>query len=106
MKLRDRVSAGEQLAESLRNDILLKEEVRRACLVLGIPRGGVVVADVIAKNLSCDFDTIVARKLRSPYDEELAIGAIMEDGTTYLNEVIVKNLNISPNILKWKNHGN
>ena len=37
----------------------------------------------------------MTRKLRAPHNEEVAIGAVMEDGTTYLNEVIVKELGVS-----------
>jgi putative phosphoribosyl transferase len=63
--------------------------------VLGIPRGGVIVADIIAKKLSCEFDIIIPRKLHAPHNEELAIGATMEDGTTYLNDELIRELEIS-----------
>ena len=62
---------------------------------MGIPRGGVVIADIIAKKLGCQFDIVIPRKLRAPDNEELAIGAVMEDGTTYLNDDIVRTLGIS-----------
>jgi putative phosphoribosyl transferase len=62
---------------------------------LGIPRGGVVVADIVARKLSCHFDIVIPRKLGAPHNEEVAIGAVMEDGTTYLNEEIVKILEVS-----------
>jgi putative phosphoribosyl transferase len=45
--------------------------------------------------LPCEFGIIMTRKLRAPHNEEVAIGAVMEDGTTYLNEVITKELEIS-----------
>jgi putative phosphoribosyl transferase len=45
--------------------------------------------------LSCEFDIIIPRKLRAPHSEELAIGAVMEDGTTYLNDMLVRELEIS-----------
>src|ERR671923_112104 len=45
--------------------------------------------------LSAKFNIIIPRKLRSPRNEEVAIGAVMEDGTTYLNELIVRELEIS-----------
>ena len=69
-------------------------------MVLGIPRGGVTVADIIARKLSCEFDIIIPRKLRAPHSEELAIGAVIgrgeEDGSaTYLNDTLVKELEVS-----------
>ena len=39
-----------------------------------------IVGDIIARRLSCEFDIIIPRKLRAPHSEELAIGAVMEDG--------------------------
>jgi predicted phosphoribosyltransferase len=67
---------------------------------LGIPRGGVIIGSTIANKLSCDFGIIIPRKLRAPHNEELGIGALMEDGTTYLNETLVKELEISPEYIK------
>jgi putative phosphoribosyl transferase len=48
-------------------------------LVLGIPRGGVVTASVLALELSAELDVVLARKLRAPFQSEYAIGAIGED---------------------------
>ena len=54
-----------------------------------------IIADVVATKLSSNyFDIIIPRKLGAPYNEELAIGAVMEDGTTYLNEEVVRTLGI------------
>jgi putative phosphoribosyl transferase len=95
LKLKDRVTAGSILGEALK-DVIKKEQERKDSTVLGIPRGGVIVGDIIAKKLSCEFDIIISRKLRAPHNEELAIGAVMEDGTTtYLNDMLVKELEIS-----------
>jgi len=64
-------------------------------LVLGIPRGGVLVADIVSSKIEkCKFDIIISRKLAAPHNQELAIGAIMEDGISYLNEEVVKDLEI------------
>jgi putative phosphoribosyl transferase len=96
LKLKDRAAAGNILGEALK-DVIKKEQERKDSVVLGIPRGGVIVGDIIAKKLSCEFDIIIPRKLRAPYNQELAIGAIMgEDGaTTYLNDILVKELEVS-----------
>jgi putative phosphoribosyl transferase len=81
IKFKDRFAAGEILASVLgryKND-------RDGVTVIGIARGGVVVADPIAEKLNADFDIIVPRKLRSPHNSENAIGAIMHDGSIYLD---------------------
>ena len=93
LKFKDRESAGNILSESLKT--IIKKEERKNTLVLGIPRGGVIIADIIARKLCCKFDIIIARKIRAPSNKELSIGAIMGDGTTYLNKMIVKDLQIS-----------
>ena len=93
LKFKDRESAGNILSESLKT--IIKKDERKNTLVFGIPRGGVITADIIARKLRCKFDIIIPRKIRAPSNEEIAIGAIMGDGTTYLNEMIVKDLEIS-----------
>src|SRR5918995_4221260 len=93
LRFKDRTNAGNILAAAL-NDKIKKDE-RPCSIVLGIPRGGVVVADIVANKLSCHFDIVVPRKLGAPHNEEVAIGAVMEDGTTYLNEEIVRILEVS-----------
>jgi putative phosphoribosyl transferase len=63
-------------------------------LVLGIARGGIVLGDVVASRLSIDFDVIISQKLRDMDNKEVAIGATLEDGTTYLNEYFIELLEI------------
>src|SRR6266487_3442770 len=98
LKFKDREAAGNILGESLEN--LINKKERKNSLVLGIPRGGVIIGWTIANKLSCDFGIIIPRKLHAPNNQELAIGALMEDGTTYLNEALVKELDISPEYIK------
>ena len=71
---RDRQDAGQQLASRLEALPL------KAPIVLGIPRGGVVIGAVLARALSTDLDVVLSRKLRAPFQPELAIGAVSEDG--------------------------
>ena len=81
IKFKDRFAAGEILASTLgkyKND-------QDGVTVIGIARGGVVVADPIAEKLNADFDVIVPTKLRSPHNSENAIGSIMQDGSLYLD---------------------
>jgi putative phosphoribosyl transferase len=54
-------------------------------LVLAIPRGGVVVAAVLAETLGAELDVALARKLRAPGHPEYALGSVGEDGQVYLN---------------------
>ncbi|MFL6486368.1 MAG: phosphoribosyltransferase [Nitrososphaera sp.] len=94
MKFRDRVDAGNLLAERLRKSGPTPE------MVLGIPRGGVILGDIVAKKLGTDFDIVIPRKLGAPKNEELAIGAVMEDGTSYVNTYIVNALRIPENYIE------
>ena len=80
----DRSDAGRQLATRLQSF------AGAGTLVLGIPRGGVVVAAEVARQLGAELDVIVARKLGAPGQPELAIGAVTADGERWLNEHLVK----------------
>ena len=83
------------LADILKNKLNHKDYNKHHVLVLGIPRGGVTIADIVAKKLSADFDIIIGKKLLAPKHEENAIGAIMEDDTKYLDQKILDKLKIS-----------
>lgn len=58
-------------------------------IVLAIPRGGVVTGFVLAKEINAELDIVVSRKLGAPGEPELAIGAVMHDGSVFLNEEVV-----------------
>lgn len=72
---KDRVSAGKLLSKHLK-----QYKGKKNAIVLGIPRGGVVVAAEIAKNLNLPWDFIVTRKVGAPSQPELALGAVDPDG--------------------------
>ena len=106
LKFKDRAAAGNILAEILK-DRLKKEKLEQCIVVLGVPRGGVVTADSVARelskaavNASVDFDIIMSRKLTDIDNKEQAIGAVMEDGTTYLDDELVSMLQITPEYLE------
>lgn len=66
---------------------LLEEKYKdRNVLVLGIPRGGVVIAYEVATLLNGELSVVITKKLPHPIQEELAIGAAAEDGSVYLME--------------------
>lgn len=75
----DREDAALQLVEHLKYLPL------RDPLVLAIPRGGAVTGAVLARELGAELDVVLARKLRAPFQPELALGAVSEDGEVYLN---------------------
>ncbi|MBL1065131.1 phosphoribosyltransferase family protein [Streptomyces sp. 7-21] len=83
MVFADRVEAGRRLAAELTR---LRE---RETVVLGLPRGGVPVAAEVARALRAPLDVAVVRKLGVPYQPELAMGAIAEDGARVINDAVV-----------------
>jgi putative phosphoribosyl transferase len=70
---RDRREAGQRLAQALAD----RGYEGDGLLVLGIPRGGVPVADEVARALHAPLDVVISRKLRAPHQPELAIGAVV-----------------------------
>ncbi|MFH0937539.1 MAG: phosphoribosyltransferase family protein [Candidatus Daviesbacteria bacterium] len=80
MHFKNRVEAGDKLAESLRN------YQGQKAVIYALPRGGVVVGAEIAKKLGLPLDLIIVRKIGHPYNPEYAIGAVTENGTIILNE--------------------
>jgi putative phosphoribosyl transferase len=84
---RDRAEAGALLATEVvrRRAGQPREEV----IVLGLPRGGVPVAAAVARAMDAPLDVIVVRKLGVPYQPELAMGAIGEDGARVLNDQVL-----------------
>lgn len=93
LRFKDRQSGGTILGEALKD--FIKKQDRKNCVVLGIPRGGVITGCYIAKKLGCQFDMIISRKLCAPNNEELAIGAVTGDGTTYINDILVNALDVT-----------
>ncbi len=85
----DRGDAGRRLAESLS-----RYAGRRDTVVLGLPRGGVVVAFEVAKALDLPLDVYLVRKLGTPGHEELAMGAIASGGVMVLNDDVVRSLGL------------
>lgn len=89
----NRTSAGETLA------IELKSFINKNVLVLALPRGGVPVAIPIAKMLKSPLDVIISRKIGAPFQPELALGALCEDGKPRWNHELLHQLNLQPSNL-------
>ncbi len=85
----DRIDAGWQLARQLEH--LRGDDV----VVVGLPRGGVPVAAEVADYLDAPLDVILVRKLGLPFQPELAMGAIGEDGVRVLNSDIIRRAGIT-----------
>jgi putative phosphoribosyl transferase len=86
---RDRQEVGQLLAWELRNLPGLN------LVVLGVPRGGVIVARELAQALDAEMDIVLAHKLRTPGHPELAMGSVAENGMIFLNERVVTEFGIS-----------
>lgn len=88
-EFRDRTDAGRRLGAAL------LERPWADVVVLGLPRGGVPVAAEVAAALEAPLDIIVVRKLGVPFQPEVAMGAIGEDGTQLLDEDFVARLHLN-----------
>jgi putative phosphoribosyl transferase len=75
----DRSDAGFEVGKLLESKYKDKN-----ALVLGIPRGGIVIAYEVAKVLNAELSTVVTKKLPHPLHKEYAIGAAAEDGSVFL----------------------
>ena len=95
-RYRDRVEAGERLAVELRRALGDLGDGDPPVVVLGVPRGGVVVAAAVARELAVRLDVALARKLPAPGNPELAIGAIGEGGEPWLNRHLIDRMNVTP----------
>jgi predicted phosphoribosyltransferase len=84
---RDRDEAGRLLGE------LVRERVEPTAIVLGVPRGGVVVAVHVASALGAPLDVVVPRKLGAPGNPELGIGAVAP-GVVVVNEDLARRLRV------------
>jgi predicted phosphoribosyltransferase len=86
----DRVDAGRQLAAAL---IDLRDQPD-PIVVLAIPRGGVSVAREVARVLFAPIDVCLTHKLGAPGNPELAIGAVADDGTSFLDDFLIHSLQV------------
>jgi len=86
---KDRVEAGKRLAEALRG--FRGKDV----VVLGIPRGGVVVAREVAEALGSPLDVVVTRKIEAPGEPEFALGAVTQEGDVIMDRQAAESLGAS-----------
>ena len=91
----DRHEAGRELARALRPRIDDPD-----VLVLGLPRGGVPVAAEVATGLGAELDVFVVRKLGLPRQPELAMGAVASGGVRVLNDDVLSEAAVTPDVLE------
>lgn len=94
MNFINRVQAGQLLAKQL-----LKYKDAPDTLVLGLPRGGVVVSYEVAKALDLPMDINIVRKIGIPSNPELAVGALTASGTIYLNKPLMESMGLTVDML-------
>ena len=91
MRYLDRADAGRLLALEIAAAASWKSE---RCLVVGVPRGGILVAAPVASLLGAELDLVVARKIGAPVQPELALGAVSARGTPFLNTALIDRMRI------------
>lgn len=91
----NRTDAGRRLAEALR-----AYAGRSDLIVLGLPRGGVPVAYEVARALEAPLDLLIVRKLGTPGNPELAMGAIASGGASVLNRDVISIYRISDDVIE------
>lgn len=87
---KNRADAGRKLVPFLQ-----QYKDKKDTIVIALPRGGVPTGYEIARELNVPLDIVVPRKIGAPMQEELAIGALTQDGSLMLNEVIMNKLGIT-----------
>ena len=100
----DREQARHEIAKEL-EEILKKSQIdlsnaANEVIILAIPRGGIILGNIIANHFRCNLDVVVTRKIRAEFNEEFAVGAMMPDGSYFLNEGIIGLFNISQSYLQ------
>ncbi len=96
LPFRDRVEAGQLLCRKLKH-----YADRADVIVLALPRGGVPVAREVARLLHAPLDVFLVRKLGTPGQEELAMGAIASGGVRVLNDEVVDTLRVPQEVIDF-----
>ena len=100
LTFRDRAGAAQVLGNVLKSTVKKITKDKSEILVLGIPRGGAIVADIVANKLGVDFDVIFSRRITSPDNKENSVGAVMSDGSTYFDEFVIESLKVPAEYIK------
>lgn len=90
IRFKDRADAGKKLALRLE-----KYKDRSDVVVIGLPRGGVITAFEVAKILQVPLDIIISRKIASPMQPELALGALTQEGVPIFDDRLLSLVGVS-----------
>lgn len=85
----NRQAAGKLLAEKLRSI------VGSDAIILSLPRGGAIVGAEVVKALNVEHDLVISRKIGSPYNPEVAIGALTQDGRLLKDDSVINALSVT-----------
>ncbi len=88
MRFRNRVEAGQALGKQMARGTWTDP------LVLALPRGGVPVAEHVALAIGAQLDVIVSRKIGSPLNPEMGIGAVGPDGNVVLDQLLIRRMRV------------
>lgn len=94
-RFKDRITAARELLPKLQ-----KYKNDSNTIVAGLPRGGMVTAGEIAKDLNLPLSFVVVKKVSAPSDPELAIGAVTDNGGIYLDEDLISEMSIDPDYIE------
>lgn len=103
-KFESRYEAGEILAASIKvdkknlYDQILKTPREYFCFA--IPNGGVPVSEGFCSHFKLNFDILIVRKIKIPYNTEAGFGSVTTDGTVLINEPLLSHLNLSEQTIK------
>jgi putative phosphoribosyl transferase len=92
----NRYDAGRQLATKL------GEYKKQLVIVLAIPNGGIPVALQVALALNADLDLVISRKIPIPLRPEGGFGAVADDGTTILNQEVLKRIELTEKQINYQ----
>jgi putative phosphoribosyl transferase len=87
---KDRHDAGIRLAQKL-----LHYKGAKNTIVIALPRGGVVLGCEVSLALRLPLDVLITRKLGTPLNPELAMGALAETGYRHMNEDVIREYRVS-----------
>lgn len=91
LPLADRAQAGQLIADAVRTELAPPADA----LVLGLVRGGAVVAAHLAKAAGLAWDVLIVRKIGAPRQPEYALGAYAESGAYLLNEDVIEHMGLA-----------
>ena len=99
-----RIIAGEILAEFMikkepKLEMLLKDDAKNF-FCFAIPNGGVPVAEGFSSRTAINYDLLIVRKIKIPYNTEAGFGAVTTDGTVLINDPLLGQLNLTQEEIK------